>query len=46
MPEWERITRENAAREWDQTVPRWSMDRETFIGWHVRMRAKTERKRK
>lgn len=41
MTDWERATRENAAKEWDETVPRWSMDRETFIDWHVRMARRT-----
>lgn len=42
MPDWERSAREAAGREWDETVPRWSMPRAEFIEWHVRMARQTE----
>lgn len=29
--------REAAGQEWDRTFPRWSMPREKFIDWHLRM---------
>lgn len=36
-PEDEATIRKAAGAEWDATVPRWSMDRETFVQWHVDM---------
>lgn len=35
MTDWERITRENAAAEWDEMRP--AMPRERWIEWHVKM---------
>jgi len=35
VTDWERITRENAAAEWDEMRP--AMPRERWIEWHVKM---------
>lgn len=45
-PKDEAFIRKAAGDEWDSTVPRWSMDRETFVQWHVDMATGKVRARK